>query len=335
MNAEDAIIAKGVATKRKRDKGTNHNLDRKKETQGTGHALDKKKNLLDQRPKFTSFTPLVMPIKDRVIPKGVVKLTIIVGTYPAQVSKEIDFLVVDCPLTYNVILGQPTLNKLKAAMLTYYLKLKFPTAHGIGKIRGDQVLEREYYQAALALGENHTWIIDGPEPVPEPSELPQKIKVVPGNLSKVLPIGSILLTLEKTKITNFLGESQDVFAWKHENMLRIDRGVIRHRLNVNPGCRPVQQRRRIFAPKHNKVVVKEVEKLFEASFIREVFYPEWLANVVMVKKNNGKWRMYVDFTDINKACPNDSFPLPRIDQLVDSTNRHKLLSFIDTFSNYN
>ena len=66
-----------------------------------------------------------------------------------------------------------------------------------------------------------------------------------------------------------------------------------------------------------------------------MFYPKWLANVVMVKKNNSKWRMYVDFTDLNKACPKDSFPQPRIDQLVDSTAGHKLLSFMDTFSDYN
>ena len=85
-------------------------------------------------------------------------------------------------------------------------------------------------------------------------------------------------------------------------------------------------------PERNKVVAKEVEKLLEVGFIREVFYPEWLANVIMVKKNNDKWRMCVDFTDLNKACPKDSFPLPRIDQLVDSTTGHKLLSFMDAFS---
>ena len=78
-----------------------------------------------------------------------------------------------------------------------------------------------------------------------------------------------------------------------------------------------------------------MEKLLEAGFIREVFYPKWLANVVMVKKNNDKWRMCVDFIDLNKACPKDSFPLPRIDQLVDSIVGHKLLSFMDALSGYN
>ena len=60
-----------------------------------------------------------------------------------------------------------------------------------------------------------------------------------------------------------------------------------------------------------------------------------MANVVIVKKSNGKLRMCVDFTNLNRACPKDSYPLPRIDTLVDSTARHELLSFIDAFSGYN
>ena len=72
-----------------------------------------------------------------------------------------------------------------------------------------------------------------------------------------------------------------------------------------------------------------------AGFIREVYYPDWLSNVVLVKNANGKWRMCVDFTDLNNACPKDSFPLPRIDQLVDFTAGHKLLTFMDAFSGYN
>ena len=72
-----------------------------------------------------------------------------------------------------------------------------------------------------------------------------------------------------------------------------------------------------------------------AGFIREVYYPNWLANVVLVKKANGKWRMCVDFTNLNKVCSKDSFPLPRIDQLVDSTAKHKLQTFMDAFLRYN
>ena len=79
----------------------------------------------------------------------------------------------------------------------------------------------------------------------------------------------------------------------------------------------------------------EVDKLLTAGFIREVYYPNWLANVDLMKKANKKWSICVDFTDLNSACPKDSSPLPRIDQLVDSTVEHKLLTFMDTFSGYN
>ena len=106
-------------------------------------------------------------------------------------------------------------------------------------------------------------------------------------------------------------------------------------MNVNPASKPVQQRRRVFAPDRDQAVRDEVARLLSAGFIREVYYLDWLANVVLVKKANGKWRMCVDFTDLNRACPKDSFPLPRIDQLVDSTVGHKLLTFMDAFSGYN
>ena len=111
--------------------------------------------------------------------------------------------------------------------------------------------------------------------------------------------------------------------------------VIQDKLNMNPERKPVQQRRRVFAPERDQAVTDEVTKLLTAGFIWEVYYPEWLANVVLVNKANGKWRMCVDFIGLNKACPKDSFPLSRIDQLMDSTAGHKLLMFMDAFSGYN
>ena len=115
----------------------------------------------------------------------------------------------------------------------------------------------------------------------------------------------------------------------------IDSTVITHRLNTNPSFKPVKQKRISLAPERQKDINKEVDKLLQARAIREVEYPEWLANVVLVKKVNGKWRLCIDFTDINKACPKDSFPLPRIDLIVDATAGHELLSFMDAFSGYN
>ena len=115
----------------------------------------------------------------------------------------------------------------------------------------------------------------------------------------------------------------------------IDPAIITHKLNVSPSFKPIKQKRRSFALERQKAINEEVGKLLQAGAIREVEYPEWLANIVLVKKANGKWRLCIDFTDINRAFPKDSFPLPRIDLIVDATAGHELLSFMDAFFSYN
>ena len=90
-------------------------------------------------------SPLVSFSGDRVYPKGIVTLTVTVGTYLKQLTRQLDFLVVDCPSSYDVIIGRPTLNCWKSATSTYCLKVKFPTENGVGEVKGDQVLTRECY----------------------------------------------------------------------------------------------------------------------------------------------------------------------------------------------
>ena len=107
-----------------------------------------------------------------------------------------------------------------------------------------------------------------------------------------------------------------------------------HRLNVAPSAKPVIQKVRRFHPDCHLVIQTEVDNLLLNEFIRAVKYPEWLANVVVVPKKGNKWRVCVDYTDLNDACPKDSFPLPPIDQIVDASAGHGMLSFLDTFSGY-
>jgi hypothetical protein len=126
----------------------------------------------------------------------------------------------------------------------------------------------------------------------------------------------------------------DVFAWKPSYMKGIPREVAEHKLNIRPRSNPVKQRLRRCNDEKCKAIGEEVMKLLSAGFIREVFHPEWLANPVLVKKKNKKWRMCVDYTSLNKACPKDSFPLPRIDQVVDSTEGCETLCFLDVYSEY-
>ena len=105
----------------------------------------------------------------------------------------------------------------------------------------------------------------------------------------------------------------DVFAWTHSDMAGINPVHASHKLNVIPSARPVRQKVRRFHPDRHQVIQVEVDNVLKAGFIREIKYLEWLANVVVVSKKGGKWRVCVDYTDLNEACPKDNFPLPRID----------------------
>ena len=111
--------------------------------------------------------------------------------------------------------------------------------------------------------------------------------------------------------------------------------IITHKLNVDLTYRPMKQKRRNFTFDRSHAIEEKVSKLLEADFIREVQYPKWLTNVIMVKKATDKWWIYIDYTNLNKACPKDSYPLSMIDRLVDATSGFKILCFMDAFSGYN
>ena len=117
-------------------------------------------------------------------------------------------------------------------------------------------------------------------------------------------------------------------------MLGVDPEVISHKLGVDPKAEPIAQKQRKLAQKRRIAICVKVDKLLEANAVREVRYPEWLSNTVVVPKKDKKWRVCVDFTDLNKACPKDSFPLPKIDQLVDSTTGHERMIFLDSYRGY-
>ena len=118
-------------------------------------------------------------------------------------------------------------------------------------------------------------------------------------------------------------------------MVGIDPNVISHVLNIDPNYPPKQQKRRPLDDERKKALKEEVDRLVENKFIRDAYYPTWIANPVLVPKPNGKWRTCIDYSDLNKACPKDCFPLPRIDQLVDATAGHETMSFMYAYSGYN
>ncbi|GJT31135.1 hypothetical protein Tco_0911410 [Tanacetum coccineum] len=132
-------------------------------------------------------------------------------------------------------------------------------------------------------------------------------------LDQEVAIGGTLSTKGRTELCSLLKENLDIFAWQPSDMTGVPRLVAEHRLNIQEGYSPARQKKRGQAPERVKAIHAEVQKLVEAGIMREVYYHDWLSNLAMVKKHDGSWRMCVDFMDLNKACPQDCYPLSEID----------------------
>jgi hypothetical protein len=125
-----------------------------------------------------------------------------------------------------------------------------------------------------------------------------------------------------------------MFAWTPSDMPGVPREVIEYHFDVCPQAHPVKQKTRKQELEKQDFIILEIEKLKQARLICKVAHPTWIANPIFVPKANGSGRLCVDFTSLNKACPKDPYPLPRIDQIVYSTADCDLLCFLDAFSGY-
>ncbi|XP_058208180.1 uncharacterized protein LOC131321193 [Rhododendron vialii] len=277
-----------------------------------------KKLGLTQSDLEQSMTPLVGFGVGAVWPLGKVTLPVRVGT----VVLRTDFLVVDVPSSYNAIIGRAWLHKMRAISSTYHQMVRFPGSNGIERIRGNQRVAHQCLISIIKKAPKAKMVqaVEVPkQPTIEDVRGNPAEKVVDEGLKKIqinkidpkryFLIGENLSKKEEEELIGFLKEHVDMFAWVPEEMPGVDAN-------------------------HIDAIIKEVDRLLEAKAIREVYYPEWLSNTVVVKKKNGKWRVCVDFMNLNKACPKDSFPLPRIDQLVDATAGYGRMSFLDAYRGY-
>ena len=228
---------------------------------------------------------------------------------------------------------------MKAIPSTYHQCVKFPGKDGTTQtIRGDQRAARDLFIAAVKLQHSVSLVNTIAKPIHKIYPQKEEVREVPideADPSRIVRIGAYLSEEMQSQIISFLKANAATFAWANSDMKGIDPAVTSHELNVDPTFKPIRQKRRKLGPERSKAVNEEVDRLLDAGFIAEVGYPEWLANPAVVKKKNGKWRICVDFTDLNKACPKDSYPLPHIDHLVESTAGNELLTFMDAFSGYN
>ena len=141
--------------------------------------------------------------------------------------------------------------------------------------------------------------------------------------------------LEKDQLVELCREYKEVFVWTYRNMPGLDPSIITHKIPIKGGYHPIWQKLRRMQPDVQDKVKQEVMKLLEANFIRVADYPEWVANIVLVPKKEGKNRICVDYRDLNKAYLKDDFHVSHIDMVVDSAARHLRLSLVDGYSSYN
>ncbi|KAL0344700.1 UNVERIFIED_CONTAM: Retrovirus-related Pol polyprotein from transposon [Sesamum radiatum] len=188
------------------------------------------------------------------------------------------------------------------------MKIKFPTPGRVGEVQGDPLQSRRCYVEAIRKGQKRS-VDEAPDQIPHSKK-------------------------GKTPEGEKLGEAEGPAKGFHKNLEGIDPQVITHNLNIDPNYKPVKQKKRHFGPEKDKIIQAEVSKLIAAGHIEEIQFPEWLSNVVLVPKPGGKWIMCIDFRDLNKACPKDFYPLPQIDELVDSTSGCELLSMMDASQGY-
>ena len=212
---------------------------------------------------------------EKVLPLGSIQLVLTLGDSPCQVTTTVRFLIVDAPYAYNMLLGRPSLNAIKAIPFAYHMMIKFSTTSGVGMVLGDQRVAKECYSASVkqkAVDNINLDELDMRDEVntrPEPSE---ELEPIPldDNLEHLAYIGSKLTEDLRSLLTHFLKQNKDVFAWKQANMEGIDPAIITHRLNVSPSFKPVKQKRRSFASERKKAINEEVDKLLQAGAIREV-----------------------------------------------------------------
>ena len=182
--------------------------------------------------------------KERVLPLGSIQLVFTLGDPPCQATTTVRFLVVDAPLAYNMLLGRPSLNAIRAIPFTYHMVIKFPISNGVGMVRGNQHVARECYSASMKQKTVDNIYIDeldmrnevSTQPAPSEELEPIQLDDQPEHL---VYIRSKLAKDIKSLLIHFLKKNMEVFAWKQEDMGGIDPTVITHRLNVSPSFKPI------------------------------------------------------------------------------------------------
>jgi hypothetical protein len=277
----------------------------------------------------------------QIVALGKITMLVTFGYVHNTRIEQVVFDIVDMEYRYNAIIGRGTLNAFEAILHPAYLCMKIPSEQGPIAVHGSQEVARRAEGSWTDSKAIHN--IDGVEACQQYKHKREKAASVDQLKPMLLYediadqrvlLGSQLSDEQEKTLIRFLFNNKDVFAWTSNDLCGVNRDVIEHSLNVDPSFRPRKQRLRKVSDDKAEGARNEVKRLLSAGVIREVTYPEWLANTIMVKKANGKWRMCIDFIDLNKACPKDEFPLLRIGSLADAATSSELMSLLDCYLGY-
>ncbi|GJS93837.1 reverse transcriptase domain-containing protein [Tanacetum coccineum] len=266
----------------------------------------------------------------RVKPLGKIELDVCFGGSRLCRRVIMKFTIILARSPYNIILGRPGLKQLKAILSTIYRMVKFLTPRGIATLVSQTPIIFECRR------EGKKQAIEQPEET-EPQEkvsLIEQVLVNPAYPEQLVVIGKDLSPEGSMQLKNLLKRNKDIFAWEPADMTGVLKTIINHSLNANPLVTPVSQKRMVFCFEKSRVITKEVAKWLKAGIVRPVKYPTWISNPVLVKKVKGSWRMCIDFKNINAACPKDYYPLPEIDNKIESEMGFPLKCFLDAYKGY-
>jgi hypothetical protein len=258
--------------------------------------------------------PLYGFVRKKIEPMGSISLPMSFGTLSNSHTEYITFDVVDMSYPYNAIFRRGLPNTVEAALHSFYLCLKVPATLGGISVHGNQKDARNIEQGFAPGHKNVNCLQDEKldscssiaknenegSPASRPVEPECRTKRVPLDLrvlNQAVMISADLTLDEETELLSFMDKNSYVFVWRTSNLTGVSRDIIEHKLQVNPSAKPRKQRLRKMTDEKVSMATVVVQRLLDAGFIREVHYPSWLANVVMFKKKNGRWRMCTYFTN--------------------------------------
>nr|GEX08848.1 reverse transcriptase domain-containing protein [Tanacetum cinerariifolium] len=262
---------------------------------------------------------------ETIWPLGQLRLLVIIGDANHSTREWMNFMMVRSLSPYNGIIGRPGIRAIQAVPSTVHGMLKFPVEGGIVTIRSTMLIPTKC-----------TSVITSSVVSKEEWTRPDNFKVAlhPDFPDQEVAIGGTLSNKGRTELCSTLKKNLDIFAWQPSDMTGVPQSVAEHCLNIWEGYSPVRQKNRGQALEHAKDIQAEVQKLVEAGIMREVYYHNWLSNPIMVNKHDGSWWMYVDFTDLNMACPQDCYPMSKIDWKVESLYGYSFKCFLDAYKGY-